>query len=189
MDKILLWSPLSHAAMVARDGNVGSPPLLSPCHPCAHSWPDGHLGFSFGVGFVARHQSNVQAKRCPSLSKPWAKLFPSSIQVLSTTIPLPSSSALGKCDHQRICIDLERCCKSSFASKALQMQRASLQRPPRCFFIKHWQQILTLRALLTKASVKAVSGHTGHLSCWSADTSWHSFQTVPKQRLQRWLCS
>lgn len=167
------------------------PPLYSPLVTHVHT-PDllgiwaSALGWALWSGIS---QSNVQAKRCPSLSNPWAKTFPSSIQVLSTTIPLPSSSALGKCDHQRICIDLERCCKSSFASKALQMQRASLQRPPRCFFIKHWQQILTLRALLTKASVKAGSGHTGHLSCWSADTSWHSFQTVPKQRLQRWLCS
>lgn len=33
MDKILLWSPLSHGAMVARDSSVGSPPLLSPLSP------------------------------------------------------------------------------------------------------------------------------------------------------------
>jgi len=50
--------------------------------------------------------------------------------VFITKTPTAASSALGKCDHQHVCIDLF----ASFTSKALLF--ASLQRHHLSFFIK-----------------------------------------------------
>lgn len=151
--------------------------LLSSLQTPAYTLPtwSGHLSFSFGLNYVDRHRSNHW--QSPGTGQNTAHPFRENLFFFCKSAHY----------HNPNLADVNTSMFVPIYLLALLVKLPSLH-PCRGLtfpFIGCQQQILTFGALLSRV-VWNINTYRPWL-CWSEDTSQHSFQTVSKQRLQRWL--